>query len=127
MKHSNALSKTLITALAVVALGVLAVSATGCSTSVIPYTPAKTPAPVTPAASSTAAPAAGAASSAAADPTVAQGKAIVQSSCIGRCHGANLLDFRTSQASAVQLASSMGSRAGLSADKQQAVATFFAQ
>ena len=133
MKHPNALSRTLgIAAAVVLGLGALTVGATGCSlasglTGVTPYTPAQTPAPAMHA-SGTGTSATGAGTSAAAcAPTPAAGRAVVEQSCVGRCHGPNLLNYRTSQTGALRLAASMGSRAGLSVAKQQAVATFFAQ
>jgi hypothetical protein len=59
--------------------------------------------------------------------TAAYGKVVVRTSCIGRCHGANLLDYRTSQADAQRVASSMGPRSALGADQQAAIALFLAQ
>jgi hypothetical protein len=116
--------------LAFAALTFAALAASGC-TAVVGLGPASaTQAPV-PAASTAQAPAASAgASQSAASPSgasVAQGQTVVRKSCIGRCHGANILNFRTSPSQAQTIAASMGRRAGLAPAAQHAVALFFAQ
>ena len=121
MKISDSLSRTLVGATVVIALGTLTLGATGCAA----FTGATT-APVAQSSATMDSPAASAAA-AAAVPTPALGRVVVKSSCVGRCHGSDILNYRTSQASAQRVAKSMGRKAGLSADKQQAVAIFFAQ
>ena len=138
-------------ALAVVMLGALALSASACtSTARSPLSadaaePPYPPAASAPAAAPGAATAPGAGNAVAvpaaapigrasaathaapAGPTAAQGQSVVESKCVGQCHGASLLSYRTSPSSALNIASSMLRRAGVPADKQQAIALFFAQ
>ena len=121
MQTSNSTRRILRAAAILVALGALALAATACSSA------AQSPISTVPAAPAQPTAAAPAAATAAAAPTTAQGRAVVKSSCIGQCHGANILNYRASQPNAQRIAQSMGRRAGLPADKQQAVASFFAQ
>ena len=131
MKISDSLSRTLVGATVVIALGTLTLGATGCAaftgatTAPVAQASATMDSPAASAAAAAAAPPA--AAGAAAVPTPALGRVVVKSSCVGRCHGSDILNYRTTQTSAQRIATSMGRKAGLSADKQQAVAIFFAQ
>ena len=129
MKTPNSTLRILVAASAVVLLAALATSAIGCTSasSAASVPVAQTAPAAAPAAEGKATAAGNSGAATPAGPSPAQGKAVVKSSCVGQCHGSNILSYRTSPTSAQRIAQSMGRRAGLSADKQQAVATFFAQ
>jgi hypothetical protein len=132
MKTSNSAPRILIAALTIVALGAVAIASTGCSsaTSQAPApqaVAATTPAPAAAAPAPAAATAPAPAGPAAVGPTAALGKTVVASSCVGQCHSDKLINYRTSAAGAQRIATSMGRRVGLPAEKQQAIALYFAQ
>ena len=120
MQLSNSIRRILARVAAVVVLGALAISAAAC-------TSATSSAPADQAVAPAVAPATAPASAAQGAATVAEGKTVVQASCIGQCHGANILNYRTSQTGALRIASSMGQKAGIGAEQQKAIALFFAQ
>jgi len=133
MRDSTAIRRILVTAAALVAVGALSFGATGCTsaTSASPTAVSQAaPAASAPAAAQAAAPVVAAtaqAAPAAAGPTAADGRRVVQSSCIGQCHQAGLLKKRYAASSAQAIAADMGSKAGLNSSQQAAVVAYFAQ
>jgi len=132
MKNPNAIHRILVTAAAIVAVGALSFGAAGCTsaTSTAPAAVSQAaPAAPAPASAPVAAPAAAApqAAPAAAGPTAADGRKVVQSSCIGRCHQSGLLKKRYAASSAQAIAADMGSKAGLNSGQTAAVVAYFAQ
>lgn len=142
MKHPNSIRRILVAAAALVAVGALTFGATACtsatSSAPVQAAQAAAPAPAAPALATPAAPAAASAPAAAAapaaataavasGPTAADGKKVLQSSCIGRCHQSDLLNHHFSTAKATSIASDMGREAGLNSDQKAAVVAYFAQ
>ena len=135
MLNKNVARRMLGTGAVAVALVTVALGATGCSSASKAYVPAEqpataatAPAQATPpvAAAPAAAPAAAAPAAKAAN-TPAQGQEIVQKSCVGRCHGSKLVEYRASQTQAERVVSSMAPKAGLSDSQQVLVVQYFAQ
>ncbi|MDR3686187.1 MAG: hypothetical protein P4L93_04430, partial [Coriobacteriia bacterium] len=115
-------------AAALVAVGALSLGATGCTLASSPSAAAVSQAtPAAPAPAPAAAPAASATAAAPAGPTAADGRKVVQTSCIGRCHQAGLLGKRYSASSAQGIAADMGVKAGLNSSQKAAVVAYFAQ
>jgi hypothetical protein len=125
MQIPTSARKTLVTAATFVAFAALALGATAC-------TSASTSTQSAPASTSTAtraqtASATTTAAASGATPTAAEGKTIVKTSCIGRCHQSSLLDKRYSASKSQSIAADMGSKAGLTTAQQTAVAAYFAR
>ena len=125
MRNSNTIRRILLTAAIVAGMGAIAFEATagGSPTSAPALSdqgatvaaPAPAPVPVP-------------APAPAADPaTIAEGQAIAQASCVGRCHGSKLLDRRYSAADASVFAPKMGAKVGLSPAQEAALVAYFAQ